>query len=121
VGGLNFTSSSIFGGCSFQVDKTTNPGDILALDVVKNIWPVKRIPAPKPKVVQKGESTKAPLWTSHAGTGVLEMHKKGYLGEGVVVAIVSTKYLCKERSTLLLMRYRLILALITPIPRSVAL
>ncbi|RPB25542.1 subtilisin-like protein [Terfezia boudieri ATCC MYA-4762] len=90
VGGLNFTGSSIFEGCSFQVDKTTNPGDILALDVVKNIWPVKSIAVPTPKIVSKGESTKAPIWTSHAGTGVLDMHRRGYMGEGVVIAIVDT-------------------------------
>ncbi|KAF8423869.1 peptidase S8/S53 domain-containing protein, partial [Tirmania nivea] len=82
--------SSIFKGCSFQVDRKTSTEDILALDLVKNIWSAKNIAVPKPKIVQKGEFVKAPIWASHAGTGVLDMHKRGYLGEGVVVAIVDT-------------------------------
>lgn len=89
MAGLNFTDNSIFEGCSFQVDEKTKAEDILALDLVKNIWPVKYLTVPSPQIVQKGDSAKVPLWTSHAGTGVLDMHKRGYLGEGAVVAIVS--------------------------------
>lgn len=85
---MNFTGNSIFEGCSFEVDENTNPEDILILDIVKNIWPVHRVQAPKPKIISKGASSRAPIWTSHAGTGVLDMHKKGFLGEGAVVAIV---------------------------------
>ena len=72
------------------MDKNIKAEDILALDLVKNVWPVKSIVVPKPKIIQKGDSAKSPVWTSHAGTGVLDMHEKGYLGEGVVVAVVST-------------------------------
>ncbi|KAF8465937.1 peptidase S8/S53 domain-containing protein [Kalaharituber pfeilii] len=88
--GLNFTSRPIFEGTSFQVDENTRLEDIQNLEGVKSIWPVQRIKVPQPKVVATGDGASEPSWTSHARTRVLDLHKKGYLGEGAVVAIVDT-------------------------------
>lgn len=85
---MNFSTHSVFEGCSFQVHEKTNPDDILALDMVKSIWPVRTISAPRPKVVAVGGSAGTPTWTSHARTGVLDLHKMGFLGEGVVIGVV---------------------------------
>ena len=87
--GFNFTGNSIFNGASFEVHKDTSPDDILALDQVKSIWPSHRIKAPRPNFSVQHDNDSMPSWTSHANTGVLDLHAKGYLGEGAVVGIVS--------------------------------
>lgn len=82
-------SSSVFEGVSFTADEDTHLEDIEALPEVKNVWLAKKVPRPDPRIDAVGEAV-VPKWTSHENTGVLELHKRGYEGEGATVAIVDT-------------------------------
>ncbi|KAI5843899.1 subtilase [Morchella snyderi] len=88
---VNITSS-IFSGTSFDTDNSTKSEDILALPQVANIWRVRRVPKPTPQIHNVGTAATegAEKWTSHANTGVLSLHEQGFLGEGVIVAVVDT-------------------------------
>ncbi|KAL7276750.1 hypothetical protein RUND412_000248 [Rhizina undulata] len=88
IPGVNI-SSSIFEGCSFTTDNTTKPQDLARLAEVATIWPVRRVLRPDAVVAETGPTT-LPMWTSHANTGVLDLHNQGILGEGATVAIVDT-------------------------------
>jgi hypothetical protein len=91
---LNITSD-IFDGVSFVTDDITTIADLKARRDVLNVWPVMRVPRPEPIVHSVGART-LPAWSSHEFTGVLDLHQKGFLGKGAIVAVVREAPSLKE-------------------------
>ncbi|RPA81822.1 subtilisin-like protein [Ascobolus immersus RN42] len=83
---LNFTSE-LFNGASFVTHQSITEEELAALPEVKVVRQVRRIHLPTYQIESVDSGSK---WTSHANTGVLEMHKKGILGEGVTVGVIDS-------------------------------
>lgn len=88
---FNYTSD-ILEGTSLKLGKHFSRKHLEKLPDVKRVWPVRKVRAPKFEVKSEGEAAAADSkrWTNHAHTGVLDLHKKGIKGKGIVVGVVDS-------------------------------
>ncbi|KAK6221767.1 peptidase [Colletotrichum tabaci] len=89
VPALNFTSE-LFHGASFDVLNETAQSieEIETLDVVKKVWPVGIVYAPKPDDTGKGPDVYK--WDPHVLTRVNDAQKLGYDGSDVIIAVIDS-------------------------------
>jgi subtilisin family serine protease len=97
----------LFKGVSVQLDDVENAEEtafkIASSPSVKNVWPVEVYSIPKPKVNWVGtpdssraagglskRSNETEGYAPHKMTQIDELHKKGFTGKGVKIAVIDT-------------------------------
>ncbi|SGZ54731.1 CIC11C00000002450 [Sungouiella intermedia] len=84
--------SDVFSGFSFDVrnENSTTLQDLRALRGVKNAWKATYVTLDAAVKEKRVDYSQLPYYNPHQMTGVDELHDQGYLGDGIVVAVVDT-------------------------------